>query len=71
MQAGRVRHGGLPAEPDAWHMEHINPITYGGEHPYANTAVSHPDCNLRKGTKTWSGGAWDRPSPKQGEPAGP
>jgi len=52
-------------------MEHINPITYGGEHPYANTAVSHPDCNLRKGTKTWSGGAWDRPSPKQGEPAGP
>lgn len=38
-------------DPDNWHLEHIIPLIRGGEHSYANTAVSHPDCNLKKGDK--------------------
>lgn len=34
-----------------WHMDHVIPISRGGEHSYANTAVSHPGCNLRKGDR--------------------
>lgn len=40
-----------PADPTNWHLEHVVPLARGGEHSYANTAVSHPACNLRKGTK--------------------
>lgn len=41
---------GLPADPNDWHLEHKIPIKLGGEHSYANTGVSHPICNLRKGS---------------------
>lgn len=40
-----------PAERWNWHMDHVVPISRGGEHSYANTAVSHPGCNLRKGDR--------------------
>jgi 5-methylcytosine-specific restriction endonuclease McrA len=40
----------LPADPSDWHLEHIFPLVAGGEHSYANTAVSHPRCNREKGT---------------------
>lgn len=40
---------GLPADLGDWHLEHKTPLVLGGEHSYANTAVSHPLCNLRKG----------------------
>lgn len=43
----------LPADPDDWHLEHVQPLDAGGEHSYFNTAVSHPACNLSKGTKDW------------------
>ena len=43
-----------PADPDDWHLDHIVAIHLGGEHSYANTAVSHPRCNLEKGRKPWS-----------------
>lgn len=39
------------AERWNWHMDHIVPISRGGEHSYANTAVAHPGCNLRKGNR--------------------
>lgn len=41
----------LPAERWNWHMDHIIPISRGGEHSYANTAVAHPGCNLKKGDR--------------------
>src|ERR1019366_1546951 len=40
----------LPADPNYWHLDHILPIIKGGEHSYANTQVTHPICNLRKGS---------------------
>lgn len=39
---------GLPADPDNWHLDHVIPLSRGGEHSYANTRVSHPPCNIRK-----------------------
>lgn len=38
-------------DPANWHLDHIVPIARGGEHSYANTQVTHPSCNLRKGAK--------------------
>ena len=34
-----------------WHLDHIVPLSQGGEHSYRNVAVAHPACNLRKHTK--------------------
>lgn len=36
------------ADASAWHLEHVVPLARGGNHSYANTAVSHPSCNQRK-----------------------
>ena len=38
-----------PADMQNWHLEHVIPLSRGGEHSYANTRVAHPLCNLRKG----------------------
>ena len=35
-------------DPNNWHVDHVIPIFKGGEHSYANTAVSHPECNRKK-----------------------
>jgi len=32
-----------------WHLDHIQPLSKGGQHSYDNVQVSHPVCNLRKG----------------------
>lgn len=40
---------GLPADPNLWHLEHVVALVNGGDHSYANTAVSHPACNFAKG----------------------
>ncbi len=34
---------------DSWHLDHIIPLSKGGEHSYRNVAVSHPGCNMCKG----------------------
>jgi 5-methylcytosine-specific restriction endonuclease McrA len=34
---------------DDWHLDHVKPLSKGGEHTYAN--VAHPKCNLSKGAK--------------------
>ena len=34
-----------------WHLDHIVPLSRGGEHSYRNVAVSCPRCNLSKYTK--------------------
>lgn len=37
-----------PADPHNWHLDHIIPLSRGGEHSYVNTRVSHPPCNTWK-----------------------
>ena len=32
-----------------WHMEHVVPLSKGGEHSLSNVKPSHPICNLSKG----------------------
>jgi 5-methylcytosine-specific restriction endonuclease McrA len=31
-----------------FHVDHVVPLSRGGEHSYANTQAAHPACNLRK-----------------------
>lgn len=42
---------GEPANEADWHVDHVHPLSLGGEHSYANTAVSHPSCNQAKGNR--------------------
>lgn len=39
------------ADRNCWHLEHVVPLSKGGKHSYANTAVSHPECNRRKAAR--------------------
>lgn len=39
---------GAAVDPERWHLDHITPLSRGGEHSYANVQVSHPRCNQRK-----------------------
>ena len=40
-----------PVDPLDFHVDHIVPLSGGGDHTYANTQPTHPVCNLRKGAK--------------------
>lgn len=42
---------GRDVDPFNFHVDHVIPICRGGKHSYANTQISHPLCNLRKGSK--------------------
>lgn len=53
--AGLCHLCGLPADQTNWHLEHKIPVVLGGPHSYANVAVSHPTCNLRKGKRAYDG----------------
>ena len=33
-----------------WHLDHVIPLSRGGEHSYKNVQVAHPLCNLKKGS---------------------
>lgn len=37
-----------PVDPFKFHVEHVVPISRGGEHSYANTRPSHRSCNAFK-----------------------
>lgn len=39
-------------DPEMASLDHLVPLSLGGEHSYANTACSHLVCNLRKHTKS-------------------
>lgn len=39
---------GHAADQDDWHLDHIIPISRGGDHSYSNTQVTHPFCNRSK-----------------------
>lgn len=34
-----------------WELDHIVPISKGGQHIYANVQVAHPTCNRKKGAR--------------------
>lgn len=40
------------ADPRKWHLDHIVPLSKGGQHTYSNVQVAHPSCNLSKHNKT-------------------
>lgn len=40
---------GEDVDPTDFHVDHIVPLSRGGEHSYANTQTAHPKCNQRKG----------------------
>lgn len=39
---------GEDVDPFDFHVDHVVPLVYGGEHSYANTQAAHPRCNLSK-----------------------
>jgi hypothetical protein len=38
-------------DPNNWHLDHVVPISKGGPHTYDNVRVTHPSCNLSKGSR--------------------
>jgi 5-methylcytosine-specific restriction endonuclease McrA len=48
---GRCQSCGLPVDPHSFHIDHIVPISRGGEHSYANVQLAHASCNHRKGAR--------------------
>lgn len=42
---------GRPANSSNWHLDHIIPLSRGGQHTRDNVQVSHPKCNLSKKAK--------------------
>jgi len=42
---------GEPVDPANYETDHIQPLSAGGEHSYANVQLAHPRCNDRKGTR--------------------
>jgi 5-methylcytosine-specific restriction endonuclease McrA len=40
---------------DDWSLEHLVPLWMGGEHSYANVALTHHICNLRRNAEQQAG----------------
>jgi 5-methylcytosine-specific restriction endonuclease McrA len=43
---------GMPLQPNDITIDHIKPLSRGGEDAYYNYALTHMECNLRKGAMT-------------------
>jgi len=48
---------GICSDPilEDFHVDHIIPLSRGGEHSYANVQAAHPRCNIKKGNKIEGG----------------
>jgi len=46
-----MKPGGLKRGPLMASIDHIVPISEGGEHSYANTRLTHYRCNLRRSNR--------------------
>jgi len=46
---GRCHLCGKKVKINGWHLDHIVPLSKGGEHSYRNVAVACPRCNMQKG----------------------
>ncbi len=42
---------GEDVDPFRYDIDHIFPLSKGGEHSYINTQIAHPSCNYKKGDK--------------------
>lgn len=42
---------GGPVDRHDFHVDHVVPLSRGGEHSYANVQLAHPFCNCRKHNK--------------------
>lgn len=42
---------GKSVDPSDWHLDHVIPLSKGGDHLYENVKVTHPLCNLKKGNR--------------------
>jgi 5-methylcytosine-specific restriction endonuclease McrA len=42
---------GHDVDPLDFHIDHVVPLSRGGEHSYTNTQPAHPLCNKRKGAR--------------------
>lgn len=40
-----------PVEPDDVHLDHIHPVSKGGQDTISNLQVTHSRCNIRKGAR--------------------
>jgi hypothetical protein len=45
---GRCHICGKKVNSQKWHLDHLVPLSLGGEHSYRNVAVACPGCNLRR-----------------------
>lgn len=48
----------LELEQGQMHLDHVQPLSKGGKHDYANVALSCAPCNLRKHAKYWFPMIW-------------
>jgi hypothetical protein len=48
---GRCHICGKKVDPNNWHLDHLIPLSLGGEHSKRNVAVAHPYCNLRRNNR--------------------
>ncbi len=46
---GRCHICGKLVDPRKWHLDHLLPLSLGGEHIKRNVAVAHPWCNDHRG----------------------
>lgn len=42
----------LPVHVNQFEIDHVHPLSKGGEHSYRNTRITHPLCNRRKQATT-------------------
>lgn len=47
---------GAPASVDEGSIDHIVPLSKGGEHTYANVQLAHKSCNFAKGNRALPAG---------------
>lgn len=46
--------GGAPLPERGWHLDHIVPLSRGGDHTYANVQAACATCNMRKSNRVQS-----------------
>ena len=48
---GRCHSCGKKCDRENWHLDHLVPLSLGGEHSARNLAVAHPFCNISRGNR--------------------